>query len=78
MSVLLVAKKKLTGATFAARLQMARELAGMTQGELAEAASVHRVDVSRYERGKVTPSFDVACRLADALGVDVSEFRTQD
>ncbi|VTT99003.1 xre family transcriptional regulator : Transcriptional regulator, XRE family OS=Sphaerobacter thermophilus (strain DSM 20745 / S 6022) GN=Sthe_2021 PE=4 SV=1: HTH_31 [Gemmataceae bacterium] len=54
------------------RLRTEQEL---TQAELAERVGVHVVNLSQYERGKVVPSFDVACRLADALGVDVAVFR---
>lgn len=75
MSVLSVAKKPLTGGTFGARLRCARELAGLTQAALADAISIHRIDVSRYENDKVMPSLEVAWQLADALGVVLDDLR---
>lgn len=75
MSVLSVGKKRLTGATFGARLRAARAAADVTQAELAERAGVHRVDVNRYENDKVQPSLDVAWKLADALGVALDDLR---
>jgi transcriptional regulator with XRE-family HTH domain len=42
-----------------------------TQAEVAEAAKCSREAVSRIERGLMTPSVDLLCRLADALGVSL-------
>lgn len=75
MSVLSVAKKKLTGKTFGERLRCARDLAGRTQGELAELVGVHRVNLNRYEQDKAIPALDVAWKLADALGVGLEDLR---
>ena len=75
MSVLGVAKSRLTGTTFGARLRCARELAGITQAELAEAVGVHRVGLNRYENDKATPSVDLAWKLADAVGVALDDLR---
>lgn len=53
-----------------------RELRGaMSLADLAKLARVNRMDISRYERGLVVPSYNVACRLADALGVEVGVLR---
>ena len=46
--------------------------AGMALG------GAHVIDVSRYERGAVVPSFDVACKIADALDVSVADLRDAD
>lgn len=74
--MLLVAKDRPKRPQFdGTRLREMRERADMTQAALAQAAGVHVVNLSQYERGKVVPSFEVACRLADALGVDVGELR---
>ncbi|MBP3955487.1 helix-turn-helix transcriptional regulator [Gemmata sp. G18] len=75
MSVLTVAKSRLTGSSFGARLRCARELAGLSQHELAEAAGIHRVNLNRYETDKVKPAVDVAWKLADAVGVSLDELR---
>ena len=78
MSVLIVAKKKLTGATFGARLRCARELADMTRAELAEQVGVHRVNLNRYENDKAIPALDVAWKLADAVGVSLTDLRVEE
>lgn len=75
MSVASVAKSKLTGKTFGERLRCARDLASMTQAELAEAVGVHRVNLNRYENDKAIPALDVAWKLADALGVELNDLR---
>jgi transcriptional regulator with XRE-family HTH domain len=75
MSVLSVAKKKLTGKTFGARLRCARELAQMTQQQLADEVKLHRVTLNQYENDKKVPSVEVAWALADALGVALDELR---
>lgn len=75
MSVASVAKKKLTGETFGQRLRCAREQAGLTQGELAEKAGINRVSLNRIENDKAIPALDVAFRLADAVGVTLTDLR---
>jgi ribosome-binding protein aMBF1 (putative translation factor) len=51
------------------KVRLARE---WTQAQLAEAAHLSANYVARLERGELGPSFFVAHRLADALGVDVA------
>lgn len=46
-----------------------REMAGMSQDDLAEAASVNRVTLAKYEAGKSVPGANVLSRLADVLHV---------
>jgi transcriptional regulator with XRE-family HTH domain len=55
------------------RLTELRRRAGLTQEGLARAAGVGTDAVRKWERGKRTPSFDMATRLADALGVSLDE-----
>jgi transcriptional regulator with XRE-family HTH domain len=50
-----------------------RRLRGLTQAELAERVGCHCVYLAKLERGVKSPSVGLACRLADALGVDVIE-----
>lgn len=60
-------------------LRPARLRAGLSQGELAARAGVTRQAISAIENGKVTPSTQVALRLARALGARVEElFRLMD
>jgi len=59
--------------TIGERLKRLRELAGLSQNELAKRAGVHRPTISELEAGRqqdVTVS--VAKRLARALGVDLT------
>lgn len=44
---------------------------GLTQAELAEAAEAADATISRVERGRLTPSVELARRLAEALDVTV-------
>jgi len=53
-----------------------RRECGLTQRELAEAAGTKTVYISHIECARVyRPTFDIICRLADALHVTVDEFR---
>jgi transcriptional regulator with XRE-family HTH domain len=54
---------------FQARLKQARELRGLSQGELAARAGLQASAVSHFETGGRKPSFDNLRRLADALDV---------
>jgi len=53
---------------FAERLRAAREAAGMTQAQAADAAGIRQPDWSDYETGNVQPSLAQAARLAQAIG----------
>lgn len=61
-----------------ARLRMARELAGETQADVAEAADVTSVAVSQYERGLAVPSEPVIRSLAAYLRVPPAFFTVTD
>ncbi|MFT5042354.1 MAG: transcriptional regulator with XRE-family HTH domain [Hyphomicrobiaceae bacterium] len=60
-------KKKLP--IFARRLRAARELRGLSQGDLAARAVLQQPAVSFYERGSRRPSYGNLRKLADALEV---------
>ena len=51
------------------RVRSARNRAGMTQEQLAEAAGLHPTFVSNVERGYRVPTVATLVRLASALGV---------
>ena len=53
-------------------IRKARMEVGMTQMELAEAASIAPGRVSDYERGKLDPSLDMLLRLLAACGVSIA------
>jgi transcriptional regulator with XRE-family HTH domain len=54
-------------------LRMLRQERGWTLDALAERAGTTKSYLSKVERGYSTPSISVAIKLADALGVDVTE-----
>ena len=55
------------------RLRTTRERVGMTQQQLADRSGFHVVSVSNWENGVKSPKLNTLERLADALGVNVSE-----
>lgn len=58
---------------FAERLRGTRQARGMTQRELADKAEVTFSYVSRLEAGGAAPGIDLVERLAQALGVHVTD-----
>lgn len=58
--------------TFAARLRAARERAGLSVQQLAEAASLSRQGIYDLEAGRSEPGLETAQRLASALGADLA------
>ena len=52
---------------FGKRLRAARKAAGVKQGVLAKALDVDPKHISRLERGKVKPSFDLICEAGRFL-----------
>lgn len=58
---------------FGHRLRELRLSAGLSQEELAEAASIHRTYVSSVERGQRNVSLDNIVALAQALKVDAAQ-----
>ena len=53
-------------------LKQARTRRKLTQVELAEIVGVHKITISRLERGDRQPSMRMLQRLAKALGVSVT------
>jgi len=52
-------------------IRLLRTRAHLTQGQLAEIATVTKSQVSKYESGHQRPTLDTLDRLMTALGVDV-------
>jgi transcriptional regulator with XRE-family HTH domain len=61
---------------FAARLREFRVSRGMTQAQLAEAASLTTTYITRLENAGAAPGIDTADRLAAALGCGVTDLLT--
>ena len=60
------------GAQFHTRLKIARQTAGLTQLQVAQAMGWRRyTNYSHYERGTSIPSVDLAARMAQVLGVSL-------
>jgi transcriptional regulator with XRE-family HTH domain len=53
---------------FAVNLRRAREVAGISQEELAKRCELHRTEVSLLERGGREPRLGTMVKLATALG----------
>ena len=58
---------------FAARLRELRRAAGLTQADLARAAHVTVTYVGRLENVGAAPGIDLVARLAQALGVGLTD-----
>lgn len=56
------------------RVRYEREMAGMTQKTLAEAAGIPQSHLSRIECGHLTPTHKTREKLANALGIKVEAF----
>ena len=56
-------------------IREARKVAGLSQHELAERASVPRQSIARWESGNVEPGFDTVRKLLRACGYDLSLVR---
>jgi transcriptional regulator with XRE-family HTH domain len=54
---------------FARRLRALRKERGLSQGELADLSGLNLNDVSRYERGAVSPTLENFVKIAQALQV---------
>jgi transcriptional regulator with XRE-family HTH domain len=59
--------------TFGQAARRRREQLGLSQEALADRAGIHRTYVSSIELGKVRLGLDIAKKVADALGVALSE-----
>jgi len=56
----------------AARARTAREMAGLSQGQVAKLLGLHRPSVSEIEAGRRRISADELARLAEIYGVSIS------
>jgi SOS-response transcriptional repressor LexA len=56
------------------RIRRLRERAGLTQEELALRLKLTRTTIIRYEKGRISISAEMLERIADALGVQVTDF----
>jgi transcriptional regulator with XRE-family HTH domain len=56
---------------FAANLIRCREDAGLTRGELATRAALHKSQIERLERAQAEPLLSTAIKLAASLSVPV-------
>ncbi len=61
---------------FADNLKLYRNLLGMTQTDLAMSAGITRSAVNNYESAKSEPNFEVLCKFASILGVDIDDLIT--
>ena len=58
--------------TIAQRLRLAREMAGLTQGQVAKKMGLHRPTITEIEAGRRKVSADELSSLAELYGVSVS------
>ncbi|MEC0258139.1 helix-turn-helix transcriptional regulator [Paenibacillus lautus] len=58
---------------FKCNLKKYRQLAGMTQDELAGKVGVRRETIIRLEAGKYNPSLKLAIDISRAVGADIEE-----
>ncbi|NJN19999.1 MAG: helix-turn-helix transcriptional regulator [Leptolyngbya sp. RL_3_1] len=58
---------------FAKRLRQLRQLQGLSQEALADMAGLHRTYIGSIERSERNISIDNMERLAQALGVDITD-----
>jgi transcriptional regulator with XRE-family HTH domain len=63
---------KVLRAQFGAAIREARDKAGLSQSEVAEAMNVRQTYVSKMELGQVNLSIDRLVELAAALGLEVT------
>lgn len=54
------------------RLRLAREQAGLSQGQVAQLMQLHRPSISEMEAGRRKVSAEELAKLAEIYGVDVS------
>ena len=58
---------------FGAELRILREEKGLSQEHLGFECDLHRTFISQLERGKRVPMLRTLCKLANALGMPLSE-----
>lgn len=57
-------------AAFGARIQAAREAAGITMADAARSLGMSYQNLRRIEKGGMMPSFSAVMRIVDVLGLD--------
>ncbi len=67
---------KPTKPKFGTRLAALRRVAGLTQREFAAKSGIAQAAIARYESGR-EPTWELACRIADSLGISVEAFRSE-
>lgn len=66
----------ITHNTLWVKLEKLLEERNLSQRELARRAGVAKSTIPEIKRGNIKkPSFELICKLADALDVDINEFR---
>ena len=59
-------------------LKYHRELAKLSQHQLAKETGIKQVNISRWERGEVLPNIDFCVKLADFYGITHDELVGRD
>ena len=67
-----MSEKEVKRAAIASRLRVAREMAGLSQGQVAEMLGLHRPSVSEAEAGRRRISGEELARLAEIYDVSAS------
>ena len=62
---------------FAVNLRRLRREKGMSQEELADAASINRTYVSKLETGVTYAGLEIIGKLAEVLGIEAAELLTK-
>lgn len=57
---------------FGRKLRVAREEAGLSQGDLAERVDLSRTSITNIEKGNQQPTLKLAVKLAEEVGVSLS------
>lgn len=63
---------------FSRALKVERAKNGWSQDDLSGASGLSKNAIARYESGENKPSFQAACKLADALGCSTDDFWVRD
>jgi len=63
---------------FGRKLRDARKEAGLSQGDLADRVELSRTSITNIEKGAQQPSLKLALKLADEVGVPLSDLTDDD
>ncbi len=67
--------EKILSQNLAANIRKYRAIQKLTQEQLAEAADLSQQYICMIENGKVSPSFFVVCKIADAFGISLDALK---